>query len=90
MFAAILVGGMMLHRYRGAWNFIRSNTIACVSLILTPVLFFYPAAAARNASNGQSLTDEWVKNTTYKENKKREDDERNAKVCICFVVVLSC
>uniref|UniRef100_A0A7S3GV59 Trichohyalin-plectin-homology domain-containing protein n=1 Tax=Spumella elongata TaxID=89044 RepID=A0A7S3GV59_9STRA len=38
------------------------------------------AAAARNASNGQSLTDEWVKNTTYKENKKREDDERNAQI----------
>ena len=51
------------------------------SLIFThPHLLLLPAAAARNASNGQSLTDEWVKNTTYKENKKREDDERNAKV----------
>jgi len=52
-----------------------------VSPMLTPLLpSLLTAASARNASNGQSLTDEWVKNTTYKENKKREDDERNAKV----------
>jgi hypothetical protein len=40
------------------------------------------------ASNGQSLTDEWVKNTEYKERRKREDEERNNRVCLCIVCVV--
>ncbi len=38
------------------------------------------AAHARMASNGQSLTDEWVKNSEFKERKKKEDEDRNNKV----------
>jgi hypothetical protein len=32
------------------------------------------------ASNGQSLTDEWVKNSEYKERRRKEDEDRNNKV----------
>jgi hypothetical protein len=46
------------------------------------------ATAARMASNGQSLTNEWVKNTEYKERRKREDEERNNRVCLCIVCVV--
>lgn len=38
------------------------------------------AAHARMASNGQSLTDEWVKNSEYKERRRKEDEDRNNKV----------
>eukprot|EP01034_Spumella_vulgaris_P026649 gene26649-33258_t len=38
------------------------------------------AAHLRSKSNGDELTDEWVKNTRIKEQKKREDDERNNKI----------
>lgn len=38
------------------------------------------AAKARALSNGDSLNEEWIKNTEYKMKKKREDDERNAKI----------
>lgn len=38
------------------------------------------------ASNGQSLSDEWVKNTEFKERRKREDEERNNRVRYSLIV----
>mmetsp|Transcript_2371 Transcript_2371/g.3728 ORF Transcript_2371/g.3728 Transcript_2371/m.3728 type:complete len:557 (-) Transcript_2371:102-1772(-) len=38
------------------------------------------ANAARMKSNGQSLEDEWVKNTEFKARKKQEEEDRNNKI----------
>jgi hypothetical protein len=41
---------------------------------------FLLAAKARAEQNGQDLTDEWVKNSVIKSQKKKEDEDRNNKI----------
>ena len=48
------------------------------------------AAHARMAANGQSLTDEWVKNTEIKERRRKEEEDRNNQVEGGRIVVVLC
>jgi hypothetical protein len=66
---------------RNLLSLARSLSLSLPSfLLVVGCLLSSSAAKHRAETNGQNLTDEWLRNAEIKRKKKLEDEERNARV----------